>query len=80
MLVPLWDANPLERIRFQYVTVTLIVINCAVFIMMKLAGSPLLTGAGGICSRSGGLFAPGGLQMVKTAGPFSVAEPLTFIA
>ena len=33
MFVPLQDDNPLERIRFQYVTIALIVLNVLVFLM-----------------------------------------------
>ena len=31
MFIPLHDTNPLKRIRFQYVTVALIVLNVAIY-------------------------------------------------
>lgn len=33
MFVPLYDFNRLDRIRFQYVTVALIIANCVIFLM-----------------------------------------------
>lgn len=35
MFVPLHDTNPLKRIRFQYVTVALILINFAIFVIFQ---------------------------------------------
>ena len=35
MFIPLHDTNPLKRIRFQYVTVALIVINVAIFTIFE---------------------------------------------
>lgn len=31
LFVPLWDMNPVKRVRFQYVTVGLIIANCVIF-------------------------------------------------
>jgi membrane associated rhomboid family serine protease len=36
VFVPLWDLNPLERVRFQYVTLGLILINCVVYFALQL--------------------------------------------
>lgn len=36
MFVPLWDLNPLEKIKFQYVTFLLILANCLVFILFQV--------------------------------------------
>ena len=36
MFVPLWDHNPLESVRFQFVTIGLIIVNCAVFFALQL--------------------------------------------
>lgn len=36
LFVPLWDKNPLERVRFQYVTVALILVNCGVFFLFQM--------------------------------------------
>ncbi len=36
MFVPLWDHNPLETVRFQFVTIGLIIINCLVFFALQL--------------------------------------------
>lgn len=35
LFVPLWDMNPIKRVRFQYVTVGLILLNCAVFFFLQ---------------------------------------------
>ena len=35
MFVPLWDMNPLKRVRFPYVTVGIILVNCAVFFFFE---------------------------------------------
>jgi membrane associated rhomboid family serine protease len=48
LFVPLWDMNPIKRVRFQYVTVALILLNCAVFFFLQLGllypvGDVLLT-------------------------------------
>ncbi len=36
MFVPLWDLNPLEKIRYQWVTLGLIAANCAVFVLFQM--------------------------------------------
>lgn len=36
MFVPLWDMNPIKRVRFQYVTIGLILVNCAVFFFLQM--------------------------------------------
>lgn len=36
LFVPIWDKNPLESVRFQYVTVSLILINVAVYFLLEL--------------------------------------------
>lgn len=36
MFVPLWDLNPLEKVRFQFVTFGLIAINCIVYFALQL--------------------------------------------
>ncbi|MBC8049666.1 MAG: rhomboid family intramembrane serine protease [Chitinophagales bacterium] len=36
MFVPLWDKNPLETVRFQFVTMTLIAINIIVFAFFEI--------------------------------------------
>jgi membrane associated rhomboid family serine protease len=36
VFVPLWDLNPLEKVRFQYVTVGIILINCLVYFALQL--------------------------------------------
>ncbi len=36
MFVPLWDLNPLESIKFQWVTLGLIVTNCLVFVLFQM--------------------------------------------
>lgn len=35
MFVPIYDTNPLKRIPYQYVTVALIVINCAIYLIFQ---------------------------------------------
>ena len=46
MFVPLGDDNPLKRIRFQYVTVSLILVNVLVFALQLLAiKSPAVLGS-----------------------------------
>lgn len=46
MFVPLGDENPLKRIRFQYVTVSLIIANVVVFALQVLAiKSPAVLGS-----------------------------------
>ena len=35
MFIPLHDTNPLKRIRYQYVTVALILINVAVYVIFE---------------------------------------------
>lgn len=35
MFVPIHDTNPLKRIPYQYVTVALIVLNCAVYVLFQ---------------------------------------------
>ncbi len=36
LFVPLWDMNPVKRVRFQFVTVSLILVNCAVFFFFQM--------------------------------------------
>lgn len=36
MFVPLWDLNPLEKIKFQWVTVSLIIVNTLVFLVFQV--------------------------------------------
>jgi membrane associated rhomboid family serine protease len=36
VFVPLWDLNPVKRVRFQYVTLALILINCAVYFFFQM--------------------------------------------
>jgi membrane associated rhomboid family serine protease len=36
VFVPLWDLNPLEKVRFQYVTLGLIAINCIVYFALQV--------------------------------------------
>ncbi|WP_088342777.1 MULTISPECIES: rhomboid family intramembrane serine protease [Rhodomicrobium] len=36
MFVPLWDMNPVRRIRFQWVTLGLILANCAVYFLLQM--------------------------------------------
>ena len=46
MFVPLWDLNPLEKIRFQWVTLGLIAVNCAVFLLFQVGWAvPVTTDA-----------------------------------
>lgn len=35
VFVPIWDMNPLKRVRFQYVTVALVLANCAVYFFLQ---------------------------------------------
>lgn len=35
MFVPLWDMNPIKRVRFQFVTAGLVLANCAVFFFFQ---------------------------------------------
>lgn len=35
LFVPVWDSNPLKRVRFQYVTVGLIVLNAAIYFLFE---------------------------------------------
>ncbi len=35
VFVPLWDLNPLKRVRFQYVTLGLVLANCAVYFFFQ---------------------------------------------
>jgi membrane associated rhomboid family serine protease len=35
LFVPLWDFNPLKRVRFQYVTVGLIVLNTLIYVVFE---------------------------------------------
>ena len=36
LFVPLWDMNPVKRVHFQYVTVGLILLNCAVYFFFQV--------------------------------------------
>lgn len=36
LFVPLWDMNPVKRVRYQFVTVGLILMNCAVFFFFQM--------------------------------------------
>lgn len=36
MFVPLWDMNPLEQVRFQYVTLGIILVNCLVYFAFQM--------------------------------------------
>ena len=36
MFVPLWDLNPLESIKFQWVTLGLIAVNCLIFVAFQM--------------------------------------------
>ncbi len=36
MFVPLWDMNPLKRVRFQYVTLGIVLANCAVYFFFQM--------------------------------------------
>jgi membrane associated rhomboid family serine protease len=36
MFVPLWDLNPLEKIRFQWVTLGIIAANCVIFFVFQV--------------------------------------------
>lgn len=36
MFVPIWDMNPLKRVGFQWVTIGLIVANCAVYFLLQV--------------------------------------------
>jgi membrane associated rhomboid family serine protease len=36
VFVPLWDLNPLEKIKFQWVTLGLILTNCLVFLLFQV--------------------------------------------
>ncbi|MBZ0218299.1 MAG: hypothetical protein K8F25_17215 [Fimbriimonadaceae bacterium] len=42
MFVPLHDQNPLLYVRLQYVTISLIIANCAIFIMTILTMQPAI--------------------------------------
>ncbi len=42
LFVPLWDKNPLESLRFQYVTFTLIVVNVVVFAFFEIGAFNLV--------------------------------------
>jgi len=49
VFVPLWDMNSLKRVRFQFITVGLVLANCAVFFffqtgMLFLVGDNVLVG------------------------------------
>jgi len=35
VFVPLWDMNPLKRVRYQYVTAALVLANCAVYFFFQ---------------------------------------------
>jgi membrane associated rhomboid family serine protease len=80
MLVPLWDANPLDRIRFQYVTVGLIFINCFVYILLAAIGTPVHENAqmalAVVPVEFLGQVQPG---FGYDTGGFNVAEPITLI-
>jgi membrane associated rhomboid family serine protease len=80
MLVPLWDANPLDRIRFQYVTVGLIVINCFVYFMLMWMGTPAHENAqmafAVVPAEFLGQVQPG---FGYETGGFNVMEPLTLV-
>jgi membrane associated rhomboid family serine protease len=36
VFVPLWDLNPLESIKFQWVTLSLIAANCLIFVLFQM--------------------------------------------
>lgn len=36
LFVPLWDMNSVKQVRFQFVTVALILVNCAVFFFFQM--------------------------------------------
>jgi membrane associated rhomboid family serine protease len=35
LFVPIWDMNHLKRVKFQYVTISLIIINCVVYFVFE---------------------------------------------
>jgi len=35
VFVPLWDLNPVKRVRFQFVTISLVLVNCAVYFFFQ---------------------------------------------
>jgi membrane associated rhomboid family serine protease len=39
LFVPIWDHNPVKRISFQYVTVTLIIVNVAIYFLLQTGAS-----------------------------------------
>lgn len=81
MLVPLWDTNPLDRIRFQFVTVGLIIINCGVFFFMWAMEDSLHAQAqlAFAVIPNELLNQPNQSGFRVPAGAFNVAEPITLV-
>jgi membrane associated rhomboid family serine protease len=84
VFVPLWDLNPVKRVRFQYVTLALILINCAVYFFFQkglfyLVDDHILVGFAVIPNE---LVQQGFLQQPVTAVPapiILVPEGLTLV-
>lgn len=82
MFVPLWDMNPIKRVRFQYVTVGLILANCIVYFAFQVGlvipvSEAALVGLAVVPSE----LLPGFLSETPVAAPVQsiVPERLTLI-
>lgn len=81
MFVPIGDDNPLKSIRFQYVTVALIIVNALVFLLQSTSGSSDdLSAAFAVVPRElfqAGIFSAGDASI--TAGGLHLIEPMTLV-
>ena len=82
MFIPLRDTDPLKRIRFQYVTVALIVINVAVSRSSRPAGSSARRREhGGLRRHPAKLMAGGPASgSIFATGAFPIPERFTLIS
>lgn len=79
MFVPIYDENPLKSIRLQAVTIALIIVNAAVF-LLEVAGLPdrVIIGLAVVPSELFGLASP--VSIGPSAGTIAVPEQLTLLS
>lgn len=81
MFVPIGDDNPLKSIRFQYVTVALIIVNALVFLLQSATGSSdALSADFAVVPRElfqAGIFSAGDTAIA--VGGLHIAEPITLV-
>lgn len=82
MFIPIWDDNRIKAIRFQYVTVGLIIANTVIFVLQSLGGDAALATVGSFAIVPVELFQAGFLSG-HAVGPDDVVpvpERLTLLS